>query len=58
MTFAGHASLQITMDHYGHLFRSERHNAAMDAVADGIKSERPPPTFNNQNRKWSDFTPQ
>jgi hypothetical protein len=38
----------------GHLFRSERHNAAMDAIADGIKSDRPPERFKNQNRKWSD----
>ncbi|OQW54881.1 MAG: hypothetical protein A4S14_14610 [Proteobacteria bacterium SG_bin9] len=56
-TFAGHASLQITMDRYGHLFRSERHNAAMDAITDGIKAERPAEKFKNQNRKWSDFGP-
>ncbi|MDP2411474.1 MAG: hypothetical protein Q8M26_14465 [Pseudolabrys sp.] len=41
----------------GHLFRSERHNAAMDAIADGIKSDRPPERFKNQNWKWSDFGP-
>ncbi|MBS0248408.1 MAG: tyrosine-type recombinase/integrase [Proteobacteria bacterium] len=56
-TFAGHASLQITMDRYGHLFRSERHNEAMDAIAEGIKSDRPSERFKNQNRKWSDFGP-
>ncbi len=54
-TFAGHASLQITMDRYGHLVRSERHNAAMDAIADGIKPARPPERFENHDRKWSDF---
>jgi integrase len=29
-TFAGHATLAITMDRYGHLFKSEEHKAAMD----------------------------
>jgi integrase len=32
-TFAGHSSLQVTMDRYGHLFPSEDHKAAMDAIA-------------------------
>jgi integrase len=32
-TFAGHASLQITMDRYGHLFPNEDHQKAMDAIA-------------------------
>ena len=32
-TFAGHSSLQVTMDRYGHLFPSEDHNRAMDAIA-------------------------
>jgi integrase len=32
-TFAGHSSLQVTMDRYGHLFRSEDHKRAMDAIA-------------------------
>jgi integrase len=31
-TFAGHASLQITMDRYGHLFPSEDHKKAMDQI--------------------------
>jgi integrase len=35
-TFAGHASLQITMDRYGHLFPSEDHQKAMDAIAAGL----------------------
>jgi integrase len=32
-TFAGHASLQVTMDRYGHLFPSEDHKHAMDRIA-------------------------
>jgi integrase len=35
-TFAGHASLQVTMDRYGHLFPSEDHRKAMDAIARGL----------------------
>lgn len=32
-TFAGHSALMVTMDRYGHLFRSDNHAAAMDAIA-------------------------
>ena len=32
-TFAGHSSLQVTMDRYGHLFPSEDHQRAMDTIA-------------------------
>jgi len=32
-TLAGHSSLQVTMDRYGHLFPSDDHKAAMDAIA-------------------------
>lgn len=32
-TFAGHSSLAVTMDRYGHLFPSEDHRVAMDAIA-------------------------
>ena len=32
-TFAGHSSLQVTMDRYGHLFPSDYHKAVMDAIA-------------------------
>lgn len=32
-TFAGHSSLQVTMDRYGHLFPSEEHQKAMDEIA-------------------------
>lgn len=35
-TFAGHSSLQVTMDRYGHLFKSDDHRAAMDAIAAGL----------------------
>jgi integrase len=35
-TFAGHASLQVTMDRYGHLFPSEDHKIAMDQIAKGL----------------------
>ena len=31
--FAGHASLQLTQDRYGHLFPSEDHKVAMDKIA-------------------------
>jgi integrase len=37
-TFAGHSSLQVTMDRYGHLFKSDDHKAAMDAIAKGLLS--------------------
>jgi integrase len=32
-TFAGHSSLAVTMDRYGHLFPSDDHKAALDAIA-------------------------
>ncbi|MDB9704108.1 site-specific integrase [Rhodospirillales bacterium] len=32
-TFAGHSSLAVTMDRYGHLFPSDNHKAAMDVIA-------------------------
>lgn len=35
-TFAGHASLQVTMDRYGHLFPSEDHKRVMDQIARGV----------------------
>jgi integrase len=31
--FAGHGSLQVTMDRYGHLFPSDDHRRAMDGIA-------------------------
>jgi len=35
-TLAGHASLAITTDRYGHLFPSEDHKRAMDTIAKGL----------------------
>jgi integrase len=35
-TFAGHSSLQVTMDRYGHLFKSDDHKKAMDAIAEDL----------------------
>jgi len=35
-TFAGHSSLAVTMDRYGHLFPSDDHKKAMDAIASSI----------------------
>ena len=35
-TFAGHASLQVTMDRYGHLFPQEDHKKTMDQIATGL----------------------
>jgi len=35
-TFAGHSSLQVTMDRYGHLFRSDDHGRAMDAISNEV----------------------
>jgi len=35
-TFAGHSSLQVTMDRYGHLFKSDDHKKAMNAIAEDI----------------------
>ena len=32
-TFAGHASLQVTMEKYGHLFPSDDHRKAIDQIA-------------------------
>ncbi|MFO1097887.1 MAG: site-specific integrase [Xanthobacteraceae bacterium] len=37
-TFAGHSSLSVTMDRYGHLFKSEGHRRAMDDIASKIIS--------------------
>jgi integrase len=37
-TFAGHSSLQVTMDRYGHLFKSDDHAKAMDEIAKGLLS--------------------
>jgi Phage integrase family len=56
-TFAGHSSLQVTMDRYGHLFRSDSHGRAMDAIAEIIDAPSMAKPMKNAYRKWSDFTP-
>lgn len=35
-TFAGHSTLAVTMDRYGHLFPSDDHKATMDKIASSI----------------------
>jgi integrase len=35
-TFAGHSSLEMTMDRYGHLFPSEDHKRAFDRIAEAL----------------------
>lgn len=35
-TFAGHSSLAVTMDRYGHLFPSDDHKAAMDRISETL----------------------
>ena len=36
-TFAGHSSLQITMDRYGHLFPTDDHRRVMDQIASSFE---------------------
>ena len=54
-TFAGHSSLQVTMDRYGHLFRSVSHAAAMDAIAVSIGGPTKPAA--SSQKRQSGFTP-
>lgn len=35
-TFAGHSTITVTMDRYGHLFKKDEHNDVMDRIADEI----------------------
>jgi integrase len=44
-TFAGHSSLQVTMDRYGHLFKSDRHQAVMDGIAEQFAPATPSSRF-------------
>jgi integrase len=44
-TFVGHATLQMTMDVYGHMFPSEDHSKAMDAIAKGLFTVRDLPNY-------------
>ena len=39
--FAGHSSLQVTMDRYGHIFKADDHRAAMNQIAKGMLGEAP-----------------
>ena len=55
-TFAGHSSLQVTRDGYGHLFRSDTHGRAMDAIAEAMNTDSRPDPPENFHRKWSVFT--
>jgi integrase len=51
-TFAGHSSLQVTMDRYGHLFRSDDHGRAMDAISSEIfQASKPPAAKSNAPAK-------
>ena len=56
-TFAGHSSLQVTMDRYGHLFRSDSHHQAMDAIAASIESPVKPVSSEHPPQGLPDFTP-
>jgi integrase len=40
-TFAGHSTLAFTMDRHGHLFKSDNHRAATDAIAAHVDSSTP-----------------
>jgi integrase len=40
-TFAGHSTLAVTMDIYGHLFKSDQHKTAMDEIARGLLADAP-----------------
>jgi integrase len=52
-TFAGHSTLAITMDRYGHLFKSAQHKTAMDEIARGLMVEpsRSPPPARKRERQ-------
>ena len=40
-TFAGHSSVTVTMDRYGHLFRSDDHRTAMSSISRQFSVEEP-----------------
>src|SRR5882672_2856702 len=52
-TFAGHSSLQVTMDRYGHLFRSDDYGRVMDSISKGFYSGSEPtrPTISQRVSK-------
>ncbi|MEA2879474.1 MAG: hypothetical protein QOF14_4670 [Hyphomicrobiales bacterium] len=45
------------MDRYGHLFRSDSHGRAMDAIAEATGSLVRVVAPAKAHRKWSDFMP-
>lgn len=57
-TFAGHSTLAITMDRYGHLFKSVQHKTAMDEIAQSLtapaptRTAKPPPISKNKLREF------
>ena len=55
-TFAGHSTLAVTMDRYGHLFKSDQHRAAMDNIARALMPERPDTALTSSN-KASEYNP-
>jgi integrase len=57
-TFAGHSSLQVTMDRYGHLFPSENHNHVMDAISKEIYAVPEPTRARaSKNTAKTEFAP-
>lgn len=57
-TFAGHATLAITMDRYGHLFKSELHKSAMDQIAGQFAVAKPDrPQIATNAKKGAEFIP-
>jgi len=40
-TFAGHSTLAVAMDRYGHLFKSDDHKLAMDEIARQTVTDEP-----------------
>lgn len=57
-TFAGHSSLAVTMDRYGHLFKSDDHKSAMDAIARNVEgAPNKPETPIKRLEKPKDYIP-
>jgi integrase len=58
-TFAGHSTLAVTMDRYGHLFKSDDHKAAMDEIARTVEGGSPhlPKTPQKRLEKAKDYIP-
>jgi integrase len=58
-TFAGHSSLQVTMDRYGHLFRSDHQGRVMDLISDEfyVRRESTRPSWGGKTSRVS-YTPE